>query len=120
MAPIIREATAADLAAFYGKAPARTVRAMVAVLGDDPIAVCGLAYQGGGLPLLLFSEMKPEMRRFPKMILKGARAALALARGVSAVAVANPDEALSPKLLRHLGFVPSGRCDRGEVFAWRN
>lgn len=116
-APIIREATARDVEAFYGWPHPRSMRAFVADLDGRPIAIAGLAYQPYGPPFL-FSEMKPEMRRFPKAIVRGARTMLDAMKGVPAFAVASTKEPRAAKLLARLGFVHAGTCGQGEVYQW--
>ena len=118
--PVIREATADDLAAFYGEAPKQSMRAYVAVLDGEPIAVAGVAYdvraQSGRVKL--FSEMKPEMRHHRKAIIRGARIMLENLGARGMVAVANPEEKHSRKLLSRLGFIPGAMTPQGQTFVY--
>jgi hypothetical protein len=114
--PEIRPATAADLARFYGQAPQRTMRALVAILEGEPVAVAGIAYQKPGQQPYIFSDLKPEMRRHRKAIVRGARAMLAqLARpGLMALA----GEPTSPRLLTRLGFRRVATTADGELYQY--
>jgi hypothetical protein len=117
--PMIRPATAADIAAFYGAPPMLSLRAMVAVDDGTPVAVAGLAYQGAGKPPYLFSDIAPAMRRHAKTILRGARAMLAQLARPGMAALADPEHPGAARLLMRLGFVPAGCSDEGEVFVYR-
>jgi hypothetical protein len=101
--PSIRPASAEDIAAFYGRPPQRSIRAFVAVLDNVPVAVAGIAYQGiRGAPYL-FSDMRPEMGRYRKAVVRGARAVLlALARPGMPASSSTP---AAVRFLKRLGFV---------------
>lgn len=113
--PEIRPATAADLAAFYGTPPARTQRAWVAVLDGRPLAVCGVAYERGK-PAFLFSEIRPEMKRYPKTIIRGARMVLAETAGLGLRAQASSPRAA--RLLGWLGLRYLGSQGGNMIFEW--
>jgi hypothetical protein len=116
-APEIRPATADDLARFYGSPPERTMRALVAVLDGEPIAVAGIAYQRPGQPPYLFSDLKPEMRRHRKAIVKGARQMLRDLARPGLVAIAG--EPTAPRLLARLGFRHVTTTSQGEIYEYR-
>ncbi len=59
-----RYATADDLKRFYGHPPEQTLQAVVILLGDDPVAVIGLAY--GKDCATMFSDTKPQILPFIK------------------------------------------------------
>jgi hypothetical protein len=119
-APVIRQATADDLIAYYGEAPQHSMKAYVVILDGKPIGIAGVSYQvreeAGRVKL--FSEMKPEMRRYKKTMLKGAREMLKAFAVPGMVAVANPEEGNSRKLLASLGFVPGVVTPDGQVFVY--
>ena len=117
--PIIRPATAADLAVFYGAIPGRSVRALVAELAGKPIAIAGIAYQQDGAPPYLFSDMKPEMRRFPVAIIKGAREMLKRLARPGLAAVADPSKPNAGRVLASLGFVHVASGPQGEIYLFR-
>lgn len=100
MEPEVRSATAADLAAFYGEPQPLTQRAMVVVLDGKPIGIAGVAYERG-VPVALFAEMKPEMKRFPKVIVRGARRFLAETPNIKGLRAS----ASTPEAARFLGFL---------------
>ncbi len=106
--PVIRSATEADLINYYGENPGFTVRALVADLDGEIIAIGGLAYYPG--QMLAFSEMKEPMRKYPKLIYKSAFKVAELIKkyGGSVVAVANCKENNAGKLLKKLGFISVG------------
>jgi hypothetical protein len=116
--PIIRPANASDLARFFDAAPPRTMRAFVAELAGEPVAVAGIAYQHGGPPYL-FSDMKPAMRAHKIAIVKGARTMLKALARPGLPAIANGAERCSARLLRHLGFVSAGQTAQGELFVFK-
>lgn len=113
--PVIRPATQADLDAFYGYRHTMTMRAWVAVLDGRPIGVCGVGYPRGR-PIYLFSDIKPEMRRFPKAILRGARLVLDAVKGPPLFASAS--SAGAARLLGHLGLRHVGNEGERMIFEW--
>ena len=114
--PEIRPATAADLAAYYGEPPRRTMRAWVAVLDGKPIAVAGVAYEAGK-PHYLFSEMRPEMKRYRKAILRGGRRVLEDTKGMRLLASCSSPGA--SRFLVHLGLrFLTDTVDGRMIFEW--
>lgn len=101
-APEIRPATARDFVAFYGAPPATTVRAYVADLDGDILGIAGISFHGS--LLIAFSDIKPEMRKFPITIMRGARKVLDMTRA-PILAYPDPDIEGAPRLLERLGFV---------------
>lgn len=91
------------------------MRAFVAVLNGQPIAVAGLAYERGR-PAYLFSDMKPAMRPYRRAIVRGARAMLAAMPRLPLLAVANCDEPNAGRFLERLGFRWIATTARGEIF----
>jgi hypothetical protein len=115
----IRPAHAADLVAFYGTLPPQSVRAFVAAREGTTLGVAGIAYPRGlGAEPYLFSDWNSELRRHPRTIIAGARAMLAAFARPGLRAIADPGEALAPKLLRRLGFVADGDPADG-IFIYR-
>lgn len=110
----IRPATAELLARFYGQAPTRTQRAVVAVDGERVIGVAGVYPDGARM--VMFSELTDELKRDKRAIVRGIRAVRRLApAGVPVHALADPDIAGSEVLLEHMGFTPV----HGRVYAWQ-
>lgn len=114
--PELRLATAADVEAFYGRAPEHTMRGYVVMLGNRPVALGGIVYRFGAL--CAFSEMKDELRPYKVSIVRFARKIGEILNGVPGMAVASPSEPGSERLLRRLGFEHVGSSNEGEVYRW--
>lgn len=97
-------ATPELLLRFYGRAPAVSMRAFVGIHDGEPLAVFGLYYDAGRM--VLFSNIKPEARRFKKTLVAGAFMVRDLARslGVPVHAAADCCVDGSVRLLERLGF----------------
>lgn len=87
-----------------GEQPKGAGRAYAAVLEGRTLGVCGF-YQDGSR-LVLYSKVTPELRRWKKVIVRGARMAMAAASQVRApiAAVAEPEISGSARMLKALGF----------------
>lgn len=118
--PVIRQATADDLVAYFGAAPRQSMRAYVAVVDGRPVGIAGVSYEfrGRDARVKLFSEMKPEMRRHKKAIVRGARAMLEAFGAPGMVAVANPEEKGACRFLAALGFRPGHDTPNGRLFVY--
>src|SRR3546814_16604626 len=82
------------------------MRAIVVEIDGRVIGLAGLVFQG---PLVTaVSIVLPELRRYPRTILKGARIVAAWARQAHAPALADPDHPNAAKLITRLGFVDKG------------
>lgn len=115
----IREATAADIAAFYGETPKRSMRAMVAVLDGKPVGLAGVYYHAG--QVVAFSEAKPEIQGLRHAIGRGTLAVLAMFRrlNIPVLALAQQDIPGSERFLERCGFEHVDSTCEGEVFRWR-
>jgi len=111
-----REATAADIRAFYQDRPCPTLKAWVAVLDGEVAGVIGLAREGHRAKY--FSEIKPELRPFLKTLtaLRTIKASMKLVRASrrQVFAIAQADEPDSHRVLKRLGFVQFD----GDVYQW--
>jgi hypothetical protein len=87
-----------------GERPRGAGRAYAAVRGADVLGVCGYYHDEGRL--ILYSKVKPELRRWRKVIVRGARLAMAAASRVRApvAALAQEDIPGSARMLQALGF----------------
>lgn len=103
MTPVIVTATRAHLEAM-GEHPRGAGRAVAALLEDRVLGVAG--YYHDGARLILYSKVDPELRRWKKVIVRGARLALAAASRVRAPVAAVADESIpgSRRMLEGLGF----------------
>lgn len=99
----ILPATHELLTQFYGEPPSRSMRAFVGIADGVPLAVFGLYYDVGRM--VLFSDIRPEARRFKKTIVQGAKAVIELAKEmrVPVHAVAGTADG-SVRLLERMGF----------------
>jgi RimJ/RimL family protein N-acetyltransferase len=118
MAPVGRPATREDYIAFYGEAPKRSLRAYVLDLDGRILGVGGIRYQNPGQPPFLFSDIKPEARQWPKEMVKAAKMALADFGPAPILAIADPHEKGSIRLLTYLGFKHFASSVKGEVFRY--
>ncbi len=109
-------ATRADVEAFRGYPNPYSMRGYVVKLDGKPVAIGGINYDDGFLAL--FSEMSDEMRPFKVSIVKFALEGLKLIGRAPCLAVADPDEPMSGRLLEFLGFVYVGTTEQGRVFKW--
>jgi len=116
MAWVIRWATAADIASFYGdRQPPGPLRALVSEVDGEVEAVGGICYPRGGWPTL-FSDIRPGTRSAVR-VWKGARAILERVVGDQpVVAVADRDEPGAPRLLERLGFERFGETPEGPMY----
>lgn len=107
-------ATAEDLVANYGAPIGRTVRAVALKRGDEVVGCAGLYLDAGRL--VIFSDMKDEVRQAPRAIVKGYRMLLAIAARTGLVVHAIPDPGVEKAVsfLEHMGFK---YLDRG-VYQW--
>jgi len=117
----LRQATTKDAYSFYGKMPSNSFKGIVAVEGDKVIGIGGLFYTKDGL--IAFSEMKPEMRKHKKVLVKGIRMIMNMVKNADTpvYAVANDKEPTAQRLLERLGFVNTGVSNKlGETLVWRD
>lgn len=107
-------ATAEDLAANYGAPVERTVRAVAFKRGAEVVGCAGLYLDAGRM--VLFSDVKDEVRRAPRAIVKAYRTLLGIAKrtGLAVHAVPDPGIGASTRFLEHMGFT---YLDRG-VYQW--
>lgn len=116
----IRPATQKDAEAFYGKQPIKSMRAYVAVEDGKPIGIGGVFRDKN--TFVAFSEMKPEMRKYPKDIVRGYRVIFEIIKRYNVVyAIANKQENNARKLITKLGFTLAEINGVGEeVYVWHN
>lgn len=104
MAPNILPVTAELAVAFYGRVP-RTMKALAAVLGEQPICIAGTFVNPEGVTIV-FADIKPEMRRFKKTGIRMAWRVMKAARasGVRTFALADCNIESATRFLEYLGF----------------
>ncbi len=119
MTPIVRPATAEDVERFHPGGLGFSVRGWAFELDGKPIGLGGIAYRPDevGGPYF-FADTTPELERFPKVMIRTARAFLAKAN-VPASVFADPTKPMAEKLMGRLGFVFLGRSAEGiAAFRW--
>lgn len=116
-----RYATAADVLKFYSERPPQTLRAIIVVQGEEPVAIVGLANEGGFGKL--FSEYKPQLKgRLRRMaVLRAIKLAMRFVERcpMPVVAVVQPGEPDSSRILERLGFELYQPFDDGDLYLWR-
>lgn len=97
-----RFATAADIDKYYGERPAKSIKAIVVLMDDEPAAVIGLEFCRDRF--IAFSEFKPELEPHLKTmpVLRAVKAAQRMILDAPLpVLVCNTT---NPPLLERLGF----------------
>lgn len=114
---IIRNATREDLMNYYSgrELPGCSIRAYVAVVGGDVVAVAGIHHQKNGLSVA-FSDISPSMRK--KDIVKFGRAVVAAIKKRGKPVLAWCCNESSKKLLTHIGFVQVDCIGEKFVMRW--
>lgn len=117
MSPKIVDATPELVAHFFGgKPPPWTIRAVIATIGDEPIALCG-AFRYDDT-FIFFSEGMAVMRE--KYRKTGVRMALQMMkvfreRRMTVYAQPSPSVESAKRFLEWLGFEPTGEG----VYRWK-
>lgn len=106
--PAIRQATPADVKHFGTRVAEFSFRGYVIEYEGAPIAIGGIYYQDG--TPVAFSDLKPEVRRYKKTMVRACKMLLTLFdnAGAPVYAIANQKEPTAPYLLAKLGFKPTG------------
>jgi hypothetical protein len=104
---------------FYGDQYRKSFKGYSALIGGKVVGMGGLAYEKG--QILLFSDMKDELRPHKKEIWKAIDILDDLVKKTKSpvVAVASNKEKRSEELLTKLGFSPTGHTvPEGKIY-WR-
>ena len=103
---IVVPATAELLHRFYGEAPKRSQRAVVALDGERVVGVAGVYVDDERW--VMFSDLTEELRKDKRTIIKGIRAVMKMTQGrdLPVHALADPEIEGSEVLLEHMGFRP--------------
>jgi hypothetical protein len=106
-------ATRELLERFYGEAPARTQKAVVAIDGERVVGVAGLYVDDERQ--VMFADLTDEVRHDKRTVIKGIREVMKLASHRMPVhSLADPEIEGSDTLLLHMGFTPL----EGRVYQW--
>lgn len=102
--PTIQPVKASDLDMFYPDRDLLTVRGWAFKSDGDTLGVFGLMYTS---PVQAFSTIKPELKAFPRVIVRAARLLSDFMNecGHDVIAIADEDEPTSMNFLAHIGFV---------------
>ena len=113
---VIEAATRDDIANFNPEMLRATVKAIVARIDGEPVALAGLWYMKG--LTIAFCDLRPKARPYKKTIHKVAMQIInyAKSRHKFIFAQINDDEATAPRWLKRFGFEPYG--DDG-AYRWR-
>lgn len=108
-------ATAEDLAANYGAPIGRTVRAVVFKRDAEVVGCAGLYLDAGRM--VMFSDVKDEVRQAPRAVVKAYRTLLGIAErtGLAVHAIPDPGIDKAVPFLERMGFA---YLDRG-VYQWQ-
>lgn len=117
--PKFRAATYEDLRDWYGEVPAYTIRAWVLEVDGKVLGVGGLAYLKGR-PNHLFTEWKPELKRWPLAMVKAMRRGLSHLHGVPALARIHPDEPGAERISQMMGLTRAGEDKEGIIYRWHS
>lgn len=106
---ILRPATKQDVESFYGDRPLLTVRAIVAELDGDVVAIAGFAMHQG--LNLAFSDLRENTNASRVMIVKYAKKMAHWMRdtGLPIYVTENPQRSNSHRFLSLMGFVEVDR-----------
>lgn len=117
---IIKPATMAYAKEFYGDQYTKSFKGHVALLNGKVVGIGGLSFENE--TMVLFSDIKEEMRPFKKDIVRSMRvlAKLVDSTNYPVVSIADKKEAGAEMLLNRLGFASSGHSnpDGSKIF-WR-
>lgn len=114
---IIREATAQDAIDFYdGKPPSNSFHGFVAVQEGRVIGIAGVYYDG---PVqVAFSDMKEEMKKYKKDIIRGTRLVMQMIEKRGLTVYAECAEGRAANFVRRVGFKEIKTVDDKKVMVW--
>jgi len=108
-------ATAKLIEDYYGKQIPQSVRAYVAIADDQVLGIAG--FYVTATRLIMFSELKDELKCNKRIIIRGMRKMRQIAREMKLPihAVAQKELPTAPSFLEHFGFVKIGQ----ELYEWQ-
>lgn len=115
----IRQATEKDVRNYFdGVAPIRSMRAFAAILDGRVIGIGGVYFDGKNM--VAFSDIKDEMKKYKKDIVRGARIIMDMiaSRNIAVFAICADDRAV--QFVNHLGFDVVGETPDGRLMIWNN
>lgn len=114
---IIRPTTRDDIIEMTGTTFPENIRAISAEHDGELMGVAGIRSCD---PRLCFADIKPELKKSPRTIIKMARWVTDIIKKGDApvYALADEDEPTAFRFLEHVGFQWIMSTDQGEVFKW--
>lgn len=111
--PEIRQATAADVQALFGKPISRTIKAWSVFWKGELVCIAGYTVEHGGC--VVFSDVKPGIEASKLLKWRTIKRLMQLIADTPTplLAATTPENTSSRKLLRLLGFCDSGRMQDG-------
>jgi hypothetical protein len=117
--PVLRPATAADIAAFYPGGFPHTMRAWAIEIDGETVGLGGIAYRPAPMGAYLFSDIKPVLRKHPRAMVRAARAFLAEHGDAPVLAFADPNLPGSARFLAFLGFRFFAHGPGADAYQWQ-
>lgn len=114
---IIRPATRSDVIEMCGGTFPDNIWAMAVDDEGDLLAIAGVRYSN---PRMCFGNIKPEIKKSPRTLVKLARMVTAVVAesDVPVYAIADKDEPTAPRFLEHVGFEYMMTSSDGEIYQW--
>ena len=110
----LKFASAEDVEEFYGGPPLFSCRAVIARLDGKPVGLGGV-YRCGKT-MVVFTEIREEMRPHKKAIIRAARMVLNIInRYTTVVAYADPDQQTADTFGSHFNFEKTGVTFEGRT-----
>lgn len=114
---MIRPATRDDVIEMCGGTFPDNIWAMAVEDDGKLLAIAGVRYSN---PRMCFGNIRPELKKSPRTIVKLARLVTAVVEDsdVPVYALADEDEPTAPRFLEHVGFDHIMSTEKGEVYRW--
>lgn len=112
----LRTATKEDVEQYFNGKPRFSMRGVVAVEDGTVIGVGGVYL--AGKQVMVFVDMKDQMRKYPKLIVKAGKMVLPiLNRYTVATAMVKPEQEAAVRFAEHFGFEPTEEVNEyGRVY----
>lgn len=116
---VIRPANRADVLEMTGETYPETMRAIVVEDDGQLLAIAGVRH---GIPHTCFSNLRPEMKNHPRVIVRAMRKMREMLNGYArdVYAIADKDEPTASEFLKHVGFKFIGDGSQGEMYLWQS
>lgn len=98
----MKPATAEHIHAWYDGPPVYSMKGYVIFEGEEMIALCGVFFCRGRK--YIFSEVKEQMFKYKKAIIRAARQIMSDMEGQTVYAMATEGLESAPRFIKHYGF----------------